>query len=215
MSPIPYNTQRPALEWYYSLPTNFVDSFEMLCTRFMAKFANSKPTSASLASFQHVVQRDNKSLRQYMAQFTKATLSILDLDPAVTIHAFLVGLKRSPFLDSLYVDPPLNMDKLWAKATRYISIEENADARKRKFQPHTTGENSRFQKKLRLGRYDCYTPLNATREAMLQKACNFELIHLPLPGRPQPGVDSILRCIYHQNIGHNTNECTRVRDLIE
>ena len=42
-----------------------------------------------------------------------------------------------------------------------------------------------------------------------------ELIRLPRPGRSQLGADPTLRCSYHQSIGHSTEECTKVRDLIE
>jgi len=170
-------------EWYYSLPANSVDSFEMLCAWFMARFADNKPTTASSASLQHVTQGDFESLRQYMTRFTKATLAIHDLHPAMAMHALLVGLKPSPFLDMFYVDPPSNMDNLRDKATRYISIEENVEARKRKFQPHVAGGGFRFPKRIRLGRYDHYTPLNVTREVVLQKACNSELVQLSHPGR--------------------------------
>jgi len=76
-------------------------------------------------------------------------------------------------------------------------------------------ENSRFQKRIKPGRYDRYTPLNATRETILQEACSLELIRLPRLGRPQPEADPTLRCNYHQSIRHNTEECTKVRDLIE
>jgi len=72
----PTTLKGPVLEWYYSLPANSVNSFEMLYARFTTWFANSKPASASSASLQHVIQGDDKSLRQYMARFTKATLSI-------------------------------------------------------------------------------------------------------------------------------------------
>jgi len=204
-----------ALDWYYSLPANSIDSFEMLCARFTTRFADNKPATASLASLYHVVQGDNKSLRQYMARFTKAMLLIPDLHPAVTRHSLLVGLKPSAFLDSLYADPPANMDSLRAQATRYMSILENADFRKRKSHPQFTEESARHQKRVRPGRYDRYTPLNVTQETVWQEACTLELICLPPPGRPKLGVDPTLRCSYHQTIGHNTEECTKVRDIIE
>jgi len=95
-----------------------------------------------------------------------------------------------------------------------MSIEENAEAKKRKSQPQFAGESPRYQKRVRPGKYDCYTPLNATRETVLQEACNLELIRLPRPGRPQPGADPTLRCSYHQSIRHSTKESTKVRDLI-
>jgi len=174
----PTTLKGPTLDWYYSLPANSVDSFEMLCTR----FTDSKPTSASSASLHHVVQGESESLRQYMARFTKATLLIPNLHPAATRHSLLVGLKLSVFPDSLYTDLPLNMDSLRARATRYMSIKENADARKRKSQPQAVGEGSRYQKRVRHGRYNQYTPFNATRETVLQEACNLKLICLPRSG---------------------------------
>jgi len=211
----PTTLKGPALDWYYSLLTNSVSSFEMLCARFTARFADSKPAIASSASLHHIVQGDNESLRQYMARFTKATLLIPDLHPAVTRYALLVGLRPSEFLDSLYADPSHNMDSLRARSSRYMSIEENAEARKRKSQPQAPGESIRHPKRIRSGKYDRYTPLNTTRDTVLQEACNLELIRLPRPGRPQPGADPTLRCSYHQSIRHNTEECTKVHDLIE
>jgi len=134
----------PTLDWYYSLPTNSVNSFEMLYAKFTARFADSKLASASSPSLHNIVKGDNESLRQYMTQFTKAMLLIPDHHPAVTRHSLLVGLKPSAFLDSLYADPPQDMDSLRARTARYMSIKENVDARKRKSQPQAAGESSRY-----------------------------------------------------------------------
>jgi len=201
------------LDWYYSLPANSVNSFEMLCARFTARFADSKPASTSSASLQNVVQGDNESLRHYMAQFTRATLSIPDLHPAVARHSLLVGLKPGPFLESLYADPPHNMDSLRTRAARYMTIEENTEARKRR--PQSTVEGQRSQKRARPGRFDRYTSLNTTREAVLQEACALDLIRLSRPEWSQSETDPVLRCSYHQKIGHNTEKCTKARDLIK
>jgi len=129
----------PALDWYYSLPANSVSSFEMLCARFTVRFADSKPTLTSSTSLQNVVQGDNESLGYYMTRFIKATLSIPDLHPAVTRHMLLVGLKPGPFLESLYADLPPNIDNLRIRVARYMSIEENTEARKRRPQPAWEG----------------------------------------------------------------------------
>jgi len=81
-----------------------------------------------------------------MARFMMATMSIPDLHPAVTRHAVLIGLKLNTFMDSLYSDPPPNMDNLRAQASRDMSIEENAYAKKGNSQPQVTEESSRHQK---------------------------------------------------------------------
>jgi len=63
-----------------------------------------------------------------MARFAQTMLNILDLHSVVAMHILLVSVCLEKFLDTLYSVPPENMDQLRAKATRYISIEENADA---------------------------------------------------------------------------------------
>jgi len=102
--------EQVALEWYYSLSQNSVDSFETIYMRFTTRFADSKLMVGCSTSLQHVTQGDTKMLRQYMARFSNATLGIPNLYPAVVIHLLMVSLKPSPFLDSLYADPPENKD---------------------------------------------------------------------------------------------------------
>jgi len=41
------------------------------------------------------------------------------------------------------------MDNLWARAARYMSIEENEEARKRKSLPHTMSGGTQFMKRSR------------------------------------------------------------------
>jgi len=66
-----------------------------------------------------------------------------------------------------------------------------------------------------MGRYDAYTPLNASRDAIIQEAYNLELVLLPQPLQSPLNADPTKRCWYHQNSGYTTEECIKVRDLIE
>jgi len=111
------------LEWYYSLPPNSVDSFETLCTQFIARIIDSKPMVTSSVPLQHVMQGDFKSLWQYMTRFSKAMLQITNLHLTVAMHSLQVRLKPSPFLNTLYANPSENMDSLKVRAARYMSIE--------------------------------------------------------------------------------------------
>ena len=56
---------------------------------------------------QDVTQGKHESLRQYMANFAKACLN------------------------TLFAEPPSNMDELWACPTKYITIEENTQVVRR------------------------------------------------------------------------------------
>jgi len=50
---------------------------------------------------------------------------------------------------------------------------------------------------------------------IIQEAYNLELVRLPQPVQSPPFTDPTKRCWYHQNSGHTTEECIKVRDLIE
>jgi len=52
---------------------------------------------------------------------------IPDLHPIMAMESIKDGVKPGLFLDCLYADPPLNMDELRARSTRYISIGENVE----------------------------------------------------------------------------------------
>jgi len=166
-----------ALEWYYYLPQNSINSFRTLCSKFIARFIDSKPMTTVSTSLHHVSQGRNETLRQFMSRFTKACLNIPNLHPTVAMHAITVGLKPGLFLNTLYAEPPSNMDELRARATKYIAIEENAEASKKL--RHQAPQ--RGVKRKRMDRYDVYTSLNASRDAIIQEAYNFELVRLPQP----------------------------------
>ena len=58
------------------------------------------------------MQGEEESMRQYMAQFSKATLNIPDLHQTVAMDALLIGLRSRKFLNILYTDLPANMDEI-------------------------------------------------------------------------------------------------------
>ncbi|XP_014523893.1 uncharacterized protein LOC106780154 [Vigna radiata var. radiata] len=64
-------------------------------------------------------------------------------------------------------------------------------------------------------RYQQYAQLNAPRARILQEALSTHILQDPQK-RPTPsGVDSSKHCLYHQNMGHDTEECMTLRDKIE
>lgn len=68
---------------------------------------------------------------------------------------------------------------------------------------------------LKKGRYNFYTPLNRSRENILQEVCNTELLTLPRPGKSPANADRNKECKWHQNYGHTTEKCVTLQDKIE
>jgi len=69
-----------------------------------------------------------------------------------------VGLKSGLFLNALFVEPPSNIDELRARATKYVTIEENTEEAR----SIETSMVTSAPKRKRVGRFDSYTPLNAS-----------------------------------------------------
>lgn len=73
-------------------------------------------------------------------------------------------------------------------------------------------EHKSFKK---LPKYDDYTPLNASREAILQEVCIINLLRLPPRGHTPKDADLTLHCWYHRNQGHYMEECMALKNTIE
>jgi len=52
----PTTLKGEALEWYYSLPANSINSFDTFCARFAARFTDNKLAVIDSTSVQHIVQ---------------------------------------------------------------------------------------------------------------------------------------------------------------
>jgi len=71
------------------------------------------------------------------------------------------------------------------------------------------------QKEPKPPRFAYYTPLNANRGRILEEALSADLIP-SLQKLPTPrNADTNKHCRYHQNYGHNTDECWALKDKIE
>jgi len=85
---------------------------------FTTQIVDSKPMITCWMVLQH---NNIEPLLQYMAQFSKATLNILNFHPTMAMHVFTVALHPMIFLNSLYANPLVNMDALRARADIYIN----------------------------------------------------------------------------------------------
>ncbi|KAK7335328.1 hypothetical protein VNO80_27107 [Phaseolus coccineus] len=97
------------------------------------------------------------------------------------MHALVVGLQLGKFLNTLYVEPREDMDQLQVRAVKYLSMEENVNAR-RKTMKALAAITFTSYKRNRPWKFENYTPVNALRKI---------------------------------NLGHNIEECFRVKDLLE
>ena len=79
-----------------------------------------KKSTACLIS---IKQREDETLRSYIARFNKKALSIDEADDKILVATFTNGLLKGKFLFSLYKNDPKTMSDVVYKATKYMNAE--------------------------------------------------------------------------------------------
>ena len=72
----------------------------------------------------NIKQREDETLRSYIAHFNKEALSIDEIDDKILMAAFTNGLRKGKFLFSLYKNDPKTMSDVLCKATKYMNAED-------------------------------------------------------------------------------------------
>ncbi|XP_030946117.1 uncharacterized protein LOC115970664 [Quercus lobata] len=86
----------------------------------------------STACLMSIKQREDETLRSYIARFNKETLSIDETDHKIIVAAFTNGLRKGKFLFSLHKNDPKTMSNVLYKVTKYMNTEDALLARKEK-----------------------------------------------------------------------------------
>ena len=89
-----------------------------------------------------IKQREDETLRSYIAHFNKEALSIDETDNKILVAAFTNGLQKGKFLFSLYKNDLKTMLDVLYKATKYINAEDALLARKEKLRKRERQEES-------------------------------------------------------------------------
>ena len=71
-----------------------------------------------------IKQREDETLRSYIARFNKEVLSIDEVDDKILVAAFTKGLRKGKFLFSLYKNDPKTMSNVLYRATKYMNAED-------------------------------------------------------------------------------------------
>ena len=99
----PTTLKGPARIWFSQLTPNSISTFKELRTFLMS-----------------IRQREDETLRSYIARFNKEVLSINEADDKILVAAFTNRLRKGKFLFSLYKNDLKTMSEVLYRATKYI-----------------------------------------------------------------------------------------------
>jgi len=90
-----------------------------------------------------IKQREDETLRSYIARFNKEALSIDEANDKILVAAFMNRLRKGKFLFSLYKNDPKTMSNVLYKATKYINAEDALLAWEEKLKKRERQEEAR------------------------------------------------------------------------
>ena len=120
----PTTLKGPVRIWFSRLTSNSIGNFKELSSQFASHFIRGHRYKKSTACLMSIKQREDETLRSYIACFNKEALSINDADDKILVVAFTNGLQKGKFLFSLYKNDPKIMSNVIYWATKYMNAED-------------------------------------------------------------------------------------------
>ncbi|GAU42950.1 hypothetical protein TSUD_142870 [Trifolium subterraneum] len=116
-----------ALRWYMNLPKNSISSCSDFHKKFVRQFAGSKHIQVTATSLFSIRQGVSKTLREYLARFSEATIKVSNPNQEMFVADFQNGLKAGHFNESLAQKPAESMQEIMKRAECYIKGDEKKE----------------------------------------------------------------------------------------
>ncbi|KAL2253091.1 UNVERIFIED_CONTAM: hypothetical protein Sindi_0103800 [Sesamum indicum] len=113
-----------AQEWFTSLESGTIDSYEQLIHKFSFHFASKRKAKRSTTHLFTIRQREEETLKNFMGRFNNEVLEVQDLRIDMIVSILIHGLKKGPFASALAQDPPTGTEQLMEMAQKYIDEKE-------------------------------------------------------------------------------------------
>ena len=148
----PTTLKGPARIWFSRLTPNSIGTFKKLSAQFTSHFIKRHRYKKSTVCLMSIKQREDETLRSYIAHFNKEALSIDEANDKILIAAFTNGLQKGKFLFSLYKNDLKTMSEVLFRATKYMNAEDALLAHEEKPKKRERQEESRQERGQKMAR---------------------------------------------------------------
>jgi hypothetical protein len=221
------------------LPANSIDSFEDLAKIFLTQFLASKKRKNTLQYMLALKQGETEPLKDYLQRFNKERVEAEEMSESVVLTAAINGLwHKGPFVLELAKKTPTTLREFMEKAEEFINQEEmvrmyaerdakpKEQAKKKEFRKgegaSSQGKSSKkdakpFEKKKPITEREYnFTPLNSSVTEVFMQIRKDPDLRRPEKMQAPPEKRNMRKyCDYHQDHGHETEDCVSLRMEIE
>ena len=225
----------PALAWFHKLPRGSINTFSELWAAFVSQYLCSVRQKGNINSLQSILKREDESIWDFTRRFGQAVQQI----DIYSNDAVLQNFRRSfgpttPFFQSLSLDPLVTMEEFYRRADKFSTLEDNIRAASQTVMITTqsnklankgpSGQKSDQGKSQKRPDGQAEKKKNPPHFTALNMACDrllpliWDLSDFKWPPPMRAGPDQCnrsLRCDYHRDHCHETNNCQSLKFLVE
>ncbi|KAL0455826.1 UNVERIFIED_CONTAM: hypothetical protein Slati_0921800 [Sesamum latifolium] len=114
-----------AMAWFNQLSIGTINSFKQLSQHFLHHFEINKRYPKTASYLFTVIQREHKSLREYMQRFSEAVLEVPHVNPELLASIMQQNLCRGRFRESEVGKPPSTLDELLVRAESTFGLKRH------------------------------------------------------------------------------------------
>nr|GEV62431.1 reverse transcriptase domain-containing protein [Tanacetum cinerariifolium] len=210
--------------WFDELPPESIDGYKDLRAAFLTYFMQQKKYVKDLVEIHNIKQRDRETIEDFMERFKIKTGRMKGAPECMRIFGFMHGVNNPELTKRLNEHVPKTMGEIMITTTAFIRGEAAATSKKNghvSWKPqdeskrHSVDKRSDFRDHSRERRKpNRFTPLTRTqKEILATEASKFQ--------PPPPMVTPVEKrssnkfCDFHNDKGHNTDECMQLKKRTE
>ncbi|XP_076948868.1 uncharacterized protein LOC143621276 [Bidens hawaiensis] len=195
-----------AREWFEKFPCGKITSWKDFVEKFSQHFSQQNKHTRDPSEILDVTRRNNESIEDFITRFTNESLNIGGVSKDMLRGAFCKNVHSDALIRTLIGrdgmpeswDEIMKASKLFARTEKTLSSSSQKQSPKIEFQTL---------------RPNIWTQLSKTpSEILTTENLTFRK---PQPIPHKSFLDNKKHCSYHNDIGHNTNECVALRNEIE
>ena len=225
-----------ARDWYRKIPAGSIASWEQFANMFFQRYQAGRRFSMPVSFLSNIRQERDESVSDYLARFQQERSKVIGASEEAVKNFLIAGVRQHSDLwkDIQAEEESITLARFYQIASKYQRVERSiALLRSRPSAPTPPvrpredwrdRDHSRFSKKPRFASKEVirspirnqkpFTPLVASLSEIY---ANSEHIKKIPPPRIFPSRFKNPRkyCEFHRDIGHETNDCTNLRKIIE
>ncbi|GJT42042.1 hypothetical protein Tco_1379434 [Tanacetum coccineum] len=183
-----------------------VDGFEELSSKFLEEFSQQKRYDKDPTEIHGIKRKPNEGLQAFMDRFKAESAHIKRVPPVLRISAFMHGYGHPELSKKLNDKIPKTVDEMWERVRAFIRGEAAADTTE-------VIRSPRWEKSV--GKAGRPEHQNGSRNRKILAMDNVDFPPPPsMVGTPEKRNMNKF-CDYHQDRGHNTNDCYHLKKQIK